>query len=342
VHSYISNSKRRYVARPWVRLWIFALIFFVVILCTWETILRKVGHRPSIVDDVRLWSLNRRNVYYYKSHTPIVLLGASRMQLGFVPQMLDGRFDNYRVVNLAIDGAAPVATLRDLAGDKDFNGIVICAITAAGMTKRVFDNQISYVEYYHKNFTVNDYIDRRISTIVQSSLVSLQHNLRLDEVFVSILKNKSLPSPYYLETFSDRSKLADYSQLDIEQHRKERIARVQEGFRALPTPSPEQWLNEAMEIERYVEEIHARGGKVVFVRFPTTDEHWELDEDGYPKAEYWDNFASKTGATTIHFKDFHKLSQFDCPDTSHLDRKDAPYFTEALVNILESKGILDK
>jgi len=97
VHSYISNSKRRYVVRKWVRLWIFALVFFVVILCTWETILRKAGHKPSIVDDVRLWSLNRRKVYYYKSRIPVVLLGASRMQLDFLPEVLENKLQREKI-----------------------------------------------------------------------------------------------------------------------------------------------------------------------------------------------------------------------------------------------------
>jgi hypothetical protein len=79
---------------------------------------------------------------------------------------------------------------------------------------------------------------------------------------------------------------------------------------------------------------------VVFVRYITTGEHYELDEKYYPKSKYWDQFAKKTEAVTIHFKDVPELSNFECPDTSHLDFRDAPRFTVSLGHELRRLGVI--
>jgi hypothetical protein len=57
---------------------------------------------------------------------------------------------------------------------------------------------------------------------------------------------------------------------------------------------------------------------------------------------FWDRLAKTTRATTIHFKDYPSLSDFECPDTSHIDSKDGPRFTKALIDILVEKGIVSR
>ena len=90
----------------------------------------------------------------------------------------------------------------------------------------------------------------------------------------------------------------------------------------------------------WLRRIEARGGQVVFVRMPTSDEHWELDERYYPRAQYWDRLGSITGVATVHFADDPRTSAFSCPDTSHLDYRDAPRFTEGLLEVLVERGVL--
>ena len=67
---------------------------------------------------------------------------------------------------------------------------------------------------------------------------------------------------------------------------------------------------------------------------------YELDERRYPKSKYLDQFAKMTNAVTIHFKDVPELSNFDCPDASHLDFRDAPRFTISLGNELRRLGVI--
>jgi hypothetical protein len=95
-----------------------------------------------------------------------------------------------------------------------------------------------------------------------------------------------------------------------------------------------------METAPLVESIQKRGGKVIFARFPTSGEHRVLDERYYPRREYWDRFAARTPALAIHFDDVPALSRFELPDTSHLDSRDTPAFTEALIEELARRGVI--
>jgi hypothetical protein len=62
-------------------------------------------------------------------------------------------------------------------------------------------------------------------------------------------------------------------------------------------------------------------------------------EKNYPKKVYWDEFARRTRFATIHFADYAEL-QFECPDYSHLDMREASRFSIALAKILLEKGLV--
>jgi hypothetical protein len=94
-----------------------------------------------------------------------------------------------------------------------------------------------------------------------------------------------------------------------------------------------------MMMEPYVAAIQARGGRVLFVRLPVSGECLAYEEQTFPKQEYWDAFAARTSALCLHFRDLPALAGFDCPDTSHLDRRDAPRFTAALAKVLDDSSV---
>ena len=79
-------------------------------------------------------------------------------------------------------------------------------------------------------------------------------------------------------------------------------------------------------MEPWVERIQARGGRVVFARFPSTGEVLAVDEAMRSRREHWDRFAARTAAETLHFQDVPGLAGFDCPDGAHLDRGDTARF----------------
>lgn len=345
MRSYISSSNKHYPTDSWLLTWLVAIALAGSILCVMEFFFRARGHRPSVISDQLLWAHHRHRVYDDGKKKTIVLLGASRIGLGFVPGAFEKYFPKYRVVQLAIDGTHPFASLRDLANDDRFTGIVICSIYASGFLRRSREDQQSFVDFYQKTYLggchLDDEFNLSVSTFLQKNLVINNYDLRWDEILMHLVGKKSLPARNYLVINSDRSISADYTKLEnIVEHRRKRIQMAKEAFSDRDHPQPEGWLDQAMEINPLVQAIQFRGGQVVFVRYITTGDFYELEQKYYPRNKYWDQFAKMTSAVCVHFEDVPELSDFDCPDSSHLDLRDAPRFTVELGNKLCQLGVI--
>lgn len=337
--SSISSFNRQAPSGQWGRVWLLALFAVVLILGGMEVFWRSCGHTPTVVDDPELWSLHRSRVMDGGKDT-IVLLGASRIQLDLSMDTLREIFPESNVLQLAIDGKHPLAALRDLAGNTAFSGVVLCSITSMGFQRQFRDDQDDHVEYYRKNSTLNTRLNRLISSVIQGHLVIVDPYLKVKRLIDRYIKSGRFPAPRYLITLHDRSRLADYSMINIEKQYKYRIKRIREIYAENPPVPPEEWRRHAAEIRPFVEKIEKRGGRVVFIRLPSSGEHWEIDEQFYPRTDYWDRLAGLTGAITIHFKDIDGMEEFNCPEGSHLDRRDAPGFTRILAAELIKRGII--
>jgi hypothetical protein len=338
VHSSIFNFSKS-LKGPWLRTWLLAAGLVVILLVGWESALRALGYRPTVIDDKALWAVQRDRVYTDHGEKALALLGDCRMQMDSVPQVLARRFPGHRVVQLAVEQTSPVATLRDLAADKRFDGVVVCALNARLLCEDLWDAQQPYVDYYHRKYSLNVKLNRLVSTVLQRSLSLFHPSLKLDDLIAHVLETGHLPSLYYVETHADRSLLADFSMVDTAAYQRYMLARDHGLCDNRQLPGPEEWLQRAMQLNEWVRAIQARGGDVVFMQFPTSGEHLEYDEFVFPKKEYWDAFAAKTPALCLHFKDVPELAAFTCPDWSHLDRRDAPRFTRQLANVLEGHGL---
>ena len=91
------------------------------------------------------------------------------------------------------------------------------------------------------------------------------------------------------------------------------------------------------QIGRDVDRIRERGGRVVFVRYPSTAWFRETETANHPREMFWDRLVQSTGCVGVHFEDHPGLSGFDCPEWSHLGREDATRFTRELFGILSKQ-----
>ena len=319
-------------------MWVCALLLAAAVLAAMEGFWRSRGFVPSVTDDMDLWCCARDAARDAGSDT-VALLGASRVQVGFVHSAFLERCPGYRIVNLAIDGQHPMATLKDLADDDTFRGVVICGCTASSFLPERLNEQQDWVEYYHGEWTPNKKANRLLETSLQQRFAILCSSLSLDRVFRELL-NRRLPAPPYIVMYPDRSRIADYCKSDIERVRAFRLNRAREGLRKAKPVSPKEWLDGVLVVESSVRRIQQRGGVVVFVRYVTTGEYHALAEQAYPKARFWDMLARFTSATTIHFEEVPSLSGFECPEGSHLDYRDAIVFTKALADELVRRGVV--
>lgn len=97
----------------------------------------------------------------------------------------------------------------------------------------------------------------------------------------------------------------------------------------------DEWYRKVEETRKLVRAIQARGGKVLFVGMPSSGMVREIEERRYPKVQYWDYFVQNIGVPALHSNYTPELSEFICPDGSHLDMRDQSGFTEKLVQVLK-------
>jgi len=336
VPSSTSSSNDRLPAGPWGRTWLAAVGLAVVVLAAYEGYFRHAGFAPSVTDDGGLWALARSRVPPHDP-TAVVLVGASRIQLGLDLESFAAAFGGRTPVQLAIDGSSCVPALDDLSRDPSFCGLVIVDVTPMWFFEDGADLeagvQAEYVQQYRRQ-TAAAAIERGLRAAAQGALV-----LRLPDVAPTLRSLKrwcragALPRPGYLRMRPDRSKQADYTRCDLPQHIASRIERE----RRMRPAGPDTLARAADSIREMIARLRSRGGDVVLLTMPVSGEVREIELGHFPRHEFWDALLAQTGAVGIHFADYPDLSRFACPEGSHLDQNDAPEFSRALATILREQ-----
>ncbi|NOR68920.1 MAG: hypothetical protein GQ532_04375 [Methylomarinum sp.] len=339
--SYISNSNDRAPNTNSLKTWVLTMVIALTLLTSTEVYWRNHGHHPTIVDDKNLWSFHREQVYSTETQKAVVLVGKSRIQMGVDTQLFRETFPKYKLIQLAIPGQAPLATLRDLAFDRKFNGVVICSTKALQFMPRYFNEQKFHIEHYYKYWNLNTKVNRIIATWFQEHLVLLSPNLKLTSIIDSFFNHSQPPKPSLSIIHNDRSGSVNFQLIDnLQIEQQKRANRVRTVYKNKKTLSPKKWLSQAKKTNLWVKMIQKRGGQVAFVRFPTSGDYYKYDELTFPKKDYWDKFSAQSPGITIHFMDYSTLSHFTLPDLSHLDMKDKSKFTKELLTILKQKKVL--
>jgi hypothetical protein len=321
----------------WRRVWLAAAAMAGAVLGVLEVFLRCHGYQPSVVDSEKLWAHWRHGVGYADART-VVLLGSSRMVLGFSPDAWREEFPAQRVVQLAICGGSALPALRDLAAEPGFRGTVICEMEAWQLIGSAEQARTQGFVDYHRQKWVSPFqdVECRLRTAVQGCLVVTIAGPGYRQVLGQLLHGRSpQPKPLVFRTHPDRCVDGDFTKTDC---------RVQEAawaennakFRAANASfSKSDWRAVVEEVRTLAARIEQRGGRVLFVRFPTSGGMRASDERDFPRADYWDVLAASVRA--VHCEDVPALRGFTCPDESHLDVRDKRAFTRALARELDRR-----
>jgi hypothetical protein len=111
-------------------------------------------------------------------------------------------------------------------------------------------------------------------------------------------------------------------------------AMIQARIDALTPRANDIYLQRIASIVAMVAAIEARGGRVVFLVFPTSGFITDMHDRRFPRQQFWNNFARAVPAHATHFADVPELQKFPVPDGSHLDYRNRGAFTLALAKVL--------
>lgn len=354
-----TSIRREIPSRPWLALLGAAVVLTLLTLAAWEWQVRQMGYAPTYNDSPSLWASKRALAVGAKADQ-VVFVGASRT-------LFDIDLESFREatgkqpIQLATVGSNPVIIFSHLADDSTYAGTTIVGIVpgllAAGGGPPLSTPQ-RYVDKY-ENWSPSDRVELPMSLWLQQRLAFINDSdLKLPTLIDDLLGLPNRPAVYapdeppymHIVDVHRRARLIDH--LAREPGRMERIQQIWVPlFTPPPRPpvfTPEQW-NEMMEdgltknldsAKKNVDAITARGGRVIFVRFPSTEKVRELERAHTPREKVWDRLLRETGAPGIHFEDHPALSGFECPEWSHLSGPDSVTFTAHLIEIMRGQGLL--
>jgi hypothetical protein len=347
VPSFTFNFERVVPDLPWRRIGLIAAIIALLATVGWETYARSLGYAPTLNDTDDLWAQQRETV----TPVSVVIIGDSRALFDLDLDVLQDALGQ-RPVQLAMVGSCAYPILADLAADENFRGTVICSI----VPRMFFAPAGRLLERSEKAL-------KRYRTWTPAQRVSHELGMQLEER-VAFLKDRDLTLEKLLERWRIPNRAAfrappvppPYFQT-VDRDRRTRMAdacaqpgvlqtRVKEGWLQVFTPPPPpnfiprevfaenvrrrvegRFVNTKADVEK----IRARGGKVVFVRFPFTGKLKDLEDGATPRGGSWTRLLADTKAPGIYFEDFPELASFDCPEWSHLSAADSVEFTKRLV-----------
>jgi hypothetical protein len=327
-----SNSNERMHLKDWLRVWLIALLTAAIFLGGWEAFWRFRGFQATIQDDWGIWAKVRRQAASWGERA-IILVGASRIQAGLHPDIFEQVIGN-RPLILAIDGSSPIPVLENLAEDDRITGTIICSFIPMflGEDSDDFGRSKKWIRRYNEQ-KWSSRIETQLSIMVEQAFVFRYNGLQPGQLLKN-LKEGQWPSPFYAPMRSDRYRAMDFSLADVDRILKGRIDRELEFQKTAAPLSDERFMEKIARIDRIIQKIENRGGRVIFIRFPSTGVVRQLEDKTWPREKYWDILAAHTRAKAVHFEDYPSLSQFDCPDGSHLDVHDAKKFTRSLAEIV--------
>jgi hypothetical protein len=324
-----AQVRARLLRGPWGRTWLLTGLLVAGLLGSWEWYWRHAGFHPTRVSDEPLWIMAREQVA--RQPQPVVLIGASRIQAGLDLDVFAAETGR-RPIQLAICYSSPTPVLHELAADESFRGLVLCDVTPLLFFQAegpVAGRALPYLRRWRQYNSPAERCEWRLQLALETGLVCRLDRLAPEHFGECWLKG-TWPEPNLAWLRTDRS---------IEVHYPPGFGRdrpAQNGpFKRNPYLVAGAGRDALVDrVAQDVDRIRDRGGEVVFVVLPFTGDYAAKEHTLAPREEYWDVLLARTGAVGVHFEDVPDLRDYACPDGCHLDSRDAPRFTRALLGEL--------
>jgi len=319
-------------SQPWAAIWALAVTLFFILTIAAEYGWRAYGYLPSASDSPALWTLWYRYVSCDRQKA-IAIIGSSRIQCGVLPAEIQTRLPQYRVAQLGQYGAgSPIGVLRALALDDNFDGIIICDTLMPYLIHTSWTDQR---HLYACPAGLRQGLEAFALATLHSRLAIADENTGIKSALKRLVDFADLPALPPVRMKLDRSIVLDFaSGPDLIASNAKQVARFRWRYQEGRQPTMEQMRLDFDRIDEYVRRIQSRGGRVVFIRMPSSGARRELEEKYHPRGIYWNAFARASSGVCIHFSDLKVTGELRCPDESHLDQTSATNFTNGLVDEL--------
>lgn len=332
-----------------VKAGILTVVLVVVSVFSWELYVRKKGFDNSYDDKEPLWA-HKRKMLYEPADKSTVFIGSSRIKFDLDIDTWEGITSDH-AIQLACVGSSPLPVLKNLADDADFKGKLVIDVTeglffsGAPHNSETPENNLKY----YKDETPAQWAGFHINHFLESKFVFLNKEwLSLNSQLLNLhIPNRKgvfqfpiFPAGfgrvmYNRQEYMTAAFIADTA----EQNKVKGIWDFFRGISKEPPASGGKLDTVMMTVKTAVDKIKARGGQVIFVRTPSSGPFLTGENRAFPREKYWNRLLAFTNCPGIHFAEYPAISNFSCPEFSHLSQPDAVIFTKEFIRILkEEKG----
>jgi hypothetical protein len=331
--------------RPWGPMLLGALALFVAGMVAWEWHWRAYGVETGYYRNSEgLWTIQRRRIDNGEGDRTVIV-GASRMLFDVqlpVWERLDGR----RPIQLALEGTSPLTPMEGLADDPDFTGTLL-----VGVAPDVFFSGYEYRRPVFKHYH-DETPSQRVGQWLSMRLLEPYVAYYDDDFSLRNVLKEEVPWPErpgrpngmgvrkLMDTAADRATHM-WSRLETDAAYREHARAVwAQDFDTVPSAQDILDGQEALakvldRAEAATKKLRARGVTVIFVRPPSNGRYYEFEQRVFPRDKTWEVLLRRTGAPGIHFEDYPDMQGLELPEWSHLARKDAELYTEALYRAVQ-------
>lgn len=258
-------------------------------------------------------------------------------------------------VQLAIDGAGPLPVLEHLSADPTVEGVVLVEFSEANVLLEDADTPALHWlkqaspqnnNWLHPSSHWEEWLGRQLTSHMATFADGATPMLALTN---RALQRRA--TPQYLTTYPDRSRKADYSRVPMPKFMLDR-ALIHAGIAKTSTlgmePDEIQNLLENTlrtiapyemdgvsegRVDRYQEavaRIRSHGGRTVFVRLPTSGWIKKFDQARFPPELFGNQLFGDAAPHLLDSYAHIEWRRLQCPDGSHLDRRDVEEFSSSL------------
>jgi hypothetical protein len=327
---------------------VLALFLTALFISGWEIFWRNKGFTPTFNDDRSLWAAERS-----KADGPIesttVFIGSSRIKFDLdVPEW--EKQTGEKAVQLSLVGTSPLLLLQDLGNDTSFRGKLVVDVTEIlfyGQNPAFHLSSSEATAYYRKQ-TPSEKLSDRLGFALEANLAFLEERRFSLNTLLESLGLPNRPGVMVLPTFPKGFEWTTRDRqtymADIFLQNKNDIATQTNIWKMLlmsdPTPAVDGEVLAKIfnDIKTATDNIKKRGGKVIFVRTPSSGPLLVYENEKYPRKKYWEGMLRHTQNEGLHFADYKGTAGLICPEWSHLSRNDATRYTTQLIQQLRSKA----
>lgn len=325
---------------------ILTVILVAISMLCWELYLRNLGYKLAYNDDEALWMKNRKKIYGPPEKTT-VFIGSSRIKFDMDIPTWESTTGE-KAVQLALHGSCPRLALDNLANDEKFKGKLIIDVTEGLFFRPTEDQGMSKRVKYYAAATPANRVSDQLGFALESQFLFLDKdmfsmNALLNDLHIPNRKGVRgdviFPRKFSYVNFDRQEIMTDEFVKDTSIQRK--ITDIWTMFGALsdkPGVGGDTLQKIFTEVQTAVAKIKARGGRVIFVRTPSSGGYWAHEPVSFPREKYFDKLLSLTDCKGIHFKDYPEMADLICPEWSHLKPADGVVYTNALIKALEKEN----